>query len=111
MLEHWKDKRFTLIISQDILSEIRRVLSDFKIKMPESMIQEWIDVMASNSLLVDPVERIQGVELDPSDNKFLEAAVAGKANYIITQDYHLLRLLVLRMIRIMKPEEFNQILK
>jgi predicted nucleic acid-binding protein len=45
---------------------------------------------------------------DPSDDKFLEAAVAGRAPYIISGDKHLLRLSVFQGIQILKPRDFVQ---
>jgi len=43
---------------------------------------------------------------DPKDNKFLELAVAGKADCIVTGDKDLLVLHPFRNIRIMTPKEF-----
>ncbi|MFH1448410.1 MAG: putative toxin-antitoxin system toxin component, PIN family, partial [Candidatus Micrarchaeota archaeon] len=47
---------------------------------------------------------------DFSDNRFLEAALAGKADYIISSDRHLLELEEFRGIRIVKPSEFIKII-
>lgn len=43
---------------------------------------------------------------DPKDNKFLELAVSGKADYIITGDDDLLTLNPFREIRILTPRDF-----
>lgn len=43
---------------------------------------------------------------DPKDNKYLELAVTGKAQYIITGDNDLLILNPFREINIIKPDEF-----
>jgi predicted nucleic acid-binding protein len=45
---------------------------------------------------------------DPSDDKFLEAAVAGKASYIVSGDNHLVKLSEYQGIRILKPRDFVQ---
>jgi predicted nucleic acid-binding protein len=45
---------------------------------------------------------------DPSDDKFLEAAVAGNVSYIISGDKHLLRLSEFQGIQILKPRDFAQ---
>jgi predicted nucleic acid-binding protein len=45
---------------------------------------------------------------DPSDDKFLEAAVAGNASYIISGDKHLLKLSEFQGIQILKPKDFVQ---
>ncbi|MCH8318634.1 MAG: putative toxin-antitoxin system toxin component, PIN family [Bacteroidetes bacterium] len=43
---------------------------------------------------------------DPSDNIFVECAVDGKADYIITGDHHLLSLGNYKGIQIIKAKDF-----
>ncbi len=43
---------------------------------------------------------------DPSDNKFLECAVAGKATCIVSGDKHLLKLSPFGNCDILKPRDF-----
>lgn len=47
---------------------------------------------------------------DPSDNRFLEAALAGKADYIITNDHHLLDLKKYEGILMIRPGKFTKML-
>jgi len=56
--------------------------------------------------VVEPRHEIYAVKDDPDDNKIIETAVAGKAEYIITQDKHLLFLKNYANIQIMTPENF-----
>src|SRR3989344_2947387 len=58
------------------------------------------------AIFVEPKEKFKVVEKAPDDDKFIDAAVEGKAEYIITQDEHLLKLKEFRRIKIVKPEEF-----
>ncbi|MGZ9225638.1 MAG: PIN domain-containing protein [Anaerolineales bacterium] len=51
-------------------------------------------------------EEITVVVADPTDNNFLEAAVAGKADLIVSGDGHLLDLKVYREIPIITAREF-----
>ena len=46
---------------------------------------------------------------DPNDNLFVETAVAGNADYIVSQDKHLLKLKEFKKIKIITPEEFKKI--
>ena len=57
-------------------------------------------------MLIEPEEKINIVKDDPDDNKFIEAAVAGKADHIVTQDAHLLKIKEYRGIKIITPREF-----
>ena len=60
--------------------------------------------------MVDPIVAINVVKDDPEDDKFVEAAVCGKADCIVSQDKHLLRLREYNKIKILKPEEAISIL-
>ena len=71
------------------------------------MIREWIDLIVRNSIIVEPKEKISIVKDDPKDNIFIETAIAGNADYIITQDNHLLKLKEFRRVKVITPEEFN----
>ncbi len=102
----WKQGKFILISSLDTISEIKKVLRDFKIKLPEDMVKEWIDLIIKNSMVVSPKEKVNIVKNDPKDNIFIEAAIAGNADYIVSQDKHLLEVKEIRDIKIITPEEF-----
>ena len=65
----------------------------------------------TSSILVEPGESIDAIAEDPSDNRFLEAAVAGNCEYIVTGDQHLLRLGEYRGIQIMPPATFVAVLE
>jgi len=55
--------------------------------------------------------RVNVIERDPSDNKFLEAALEAKADFIITGDHHLLELREFRGVKILSPSEFLKLWK
>ena len=64
--------------------------------------------------LIDAAERIQVVETiracrDPDDDKFLEVAINGKADMVVTGDLDLLVLDGLRGVRIVDPGEFLRV--
>jgi len=56
---------------------------------------------------VNPRGRITACP-DKADNRFLEAAVAGNADYIITSDKHLLDMKEFEGIKILKPGAFER---
>jgi len=107
----WKDKKFTLVNSQEIIFELIKVLKDFKIRLPEEIINEWIKLISNNSEIVMIENDLNIIVEDLSDNKFIETALVGKADYIITQDNHLLKLKEFEGIRILTPKEFLNIIK
>jgi putative PIN family toxin of toxin-antitoxin system len=105
IIDKWKNKEIELVSSLETIEELVETLKNFKISMPENMIEEWKNLILNNSLLVQVSSKIDAIREDPEDNKFLEVAVDGKADFIISQDKHLLNLKEHQGIKIVKPEE------
>ena len=72
---------------------------------PES--QAWLRKLMAAAELVDIAERIAACR-DPTDDKFLELAVNGRADLIVTGDGDLLVLNPFRDIPIVTPAAFVQ---
>ena len=58
------------------------------------------------SELVTPEMDLEAIEDDPDDDKVLECAVAGNADYIVSGDSHLLDIEEYRGVEIVSPDEF-----
>src|SRR3989344_5146908 len=102
----FRNKKFELVSSISIIEEITKTLTNFRIPLSEEDISMWENIILENAVLVEPEEEIDIVKEDPDDNKFIEAAVAGKVSYIVTQDNHLLKIKEFRGIKILTPSEF-----
>lgn len=105
LIDKWKNKEIDLISSLGTVGELVETLRNFKISMPESMIEEWKNLILNKSILIQSSSKIDVIREDPEDNKFLETAVDGKADFIVSQDKHLLNLKEYQGIKIIKPEE------
>ena len=82
---------FTLVISPAVLEGLEEKL---RLKFNLSA-EDGVAVRAkllSAAQLVEPDFILEVIHNDPDDNRILECAVAGKANYIVSGDRHLLRL-------------------
>ena len=106
IISMFRNKTFELVSSIPIIEEITKTLRNFRIPLSEEDISNWENMILENALLVEPEEKIDIIKEDFSDNKFIEAAVAGKTDYIVTQDNHLLKIKEFRGIKILTPEEF-----
>jgi len=106
IIDKWKNKEFELVSSMEILEEFVKTLNDFKIQMLDDMIKEWRNLIIENSVVVKPTIKLSIIKDDPNDNKFLEAGISGKVDFIISQDKHLLKLKGYDGIKIVSPEEF-----
>jgi uncharacterized protein len=112
-------KEFELCVSSDILAEYDEVLRRPKFKIEPAVVNAFLEA-AATAVFVTPTTRIQAAR-DQDDNKFLECAFEGRANYIVTgnlndypEDEAWLRSSVgnplERHIRIVSPREFLNIL-
>ena len=98
--------KFRLCISGEILNELNKVLKRPKFDFPLEIIQSITNELLLISNLTIPLEKITVIEADPADNMILECAKEANADYIVTGDYHLLKLESFKNIRIVTPSQF-----
>jgi putative PIN family toxin of toxin-antitoxin system len=115
IIEQGENKRITILISEEILLEIKDVLqkeSKFTafLDSKDASVKEVIKTILFISELITPKTKLTIVKDDPDDNKILEAAVDGKAKYIITYDKHLLSLEEFQGISMLHPKTFLTIM-
>ncbi|MFO8015881.1 MAG: putative toxin-antitoxin system toxin component, PIN family [Candidatus Woesearchaeota archaeon] len=106
ILESIIKKEIELVLSMKILSEISRVSDYPKLGFSKMQKERLISLLLEIAEMIEPKNRLNIVKDDPTDNKFIECAFEGKADYIITGDNHLLKLKEYKGIRIVTPEEF-----
>jgi hypothetical protein len=115
ILSQWKAGAFDLVISFPILREIGRVIFYPKIKKRLSWtnleIAEFLYNLAQFSIMVSGQAKIDVIKDDPTDNKYLACALEGNADYIVTGDQHLLKVVEYKGTKIISPKEFLDILK
>ena len=104
--------KFESITSDEILDEFVNVMKSFKRPMAEEDILRWENFIIIKSEIVLPKENLKIVKDDPKDDKFIDAAVEGKCDYIISKDKkHLLKLKEFRGIKLISPEKFANLLE
>lgn len=101
--------RCQLLLSEPILSEVSDKLR-IRFGVPEDKIDEYKRILLANSKLVSPSIKIRAVKSDPSDDKILECAVEGSADYIVTGDMHLLKIKEHSGVRIVSVDEMLTLL-
>jgi len=111
VLEKWDQGKFTVIVTTDILDEYFQVISRPKFKLKQETIDKITRYIYQFSEFVVPEERLHIIEADPKDDKFLEAAIAGKVDFIVSGDNHLLDLKEFRSIPIISGREFIEFLE
>ncbi len=111
VLEKWDEQKFTVVVTTDVVSEYFEVLNRPKFGLKQETIDKITHYIYQFSEFVVSEEKIRFIEDDPKDDKFLEAAVAGKVHFIVSGDNHLLALREFRSIPIITGREFLDWLK
>jgi len=110
----WEAEAFELLVSEQILAEYARVLAyphlAARLRSGATAITEVLRGLRQFALFVEPEESLAVIEADPADDKFLECAVAGGAEYLVSGDRHLLQLGEYRGIQILPPAAFVTLL-
>ncbi len=96
----------TNVTSADILREAEGVLARPKFGLTRSQVLGILELFRDTFEIVSPCIAVDVVASDPSDNRILEAALQGDAQFIISGDKHLLDLGEWSGIRILAPAEF-----
>jgi putative PIN family toxin of toxin-antitoxin system len=85
--EAFRNQRFTLCYTTEILQEYTEILSQFySPSFAESAINEILN--AENTEQVTVYYKWQLINVDPDDNKFVDCAISVGAKYIVTNDNH-----------------------
>src|SRR5690349_9098260 len=81
VLEMWNAGKFTVVVTTDVIGEYFEVLNRPKFGLRQETIDRIAHYIYQFSEFVVPAEKIQFVNDDPKDDKFLEAAIAGKVDF------------------------------
>jgi uncharacterized protein len=106
--------KIALVLSHAIAEELRKVFRYPKIRkelrLTVSEIDETLAKIAAGTVLTPGNIKIRAVKDDPEDNRYLECAVEGQADYIISGDHHLTKLKSFQGIIIIDPAGFLELI-
>ena len=107
IIDLWMNQEIILCLSKDVLDEYIDVLQRVGLKH-ENEIEELLSLFAKgfNILFTTKTPKIKAIQGDPDDDKFIECAVALKAQVIITGDKVLRTMGEYMGIKILAPQEF-----
>ena len=108
-----RDSAFEAILSPAIFEEIVRALAYPKVRKHISGGRDPIPWFEDLALLTDMVAGdfgLTGVYSDPDDDKYLAAALEGRAGFVVTGDRRFLALKEHEGIRIVAPRTFLDML-
>ena len=109
VLSELRDGRYLLVYSDELLKELVEVLGRprlrTKYQIEEQQMRDLLDLIVLRGEPVLPIRKI-GACRDPDDNAVLEAAVAARADFIVSGDEDLLVLHPFEGIPIVGPADF-----
>jgi putative PIN family toxin of toxin-antitoxin system len=104
-----RDGAFEIVLSHAIVEEVLRALNYPKVRKyirsgldPEL----WFEDIVVLSQLVAGDHELAGASKDPDDDKYLAAAIEGRARFVVAGDSDLLDLKEYDSIRIVSPRAF-----
>jgi len=107
----WRNRQYLLVVSELIITEIRRVISSPIIREKYAILDQDIEdllILINQEALIVPglADAMGAIPDDPQDEIFLACAVDGQADMIVSGDRHLLNLREYRAIPILTARQF-----
>ncbi|MCW5924221.1 MAG: putative toxin-antitoxin system toxin component, PIN family [Saprospiraceae bacterium] len=103
--------RFTLLLSNEVITEYEEVIAQ---RYDRKTVQDVLRLLVSiqNAGLITPHYRWKLIINDPDDDKFVDLAVAGNADFIVTNDKHfkVLEQISFPLVKTISAEEFLEML-
>lgn len=103
----FQQRKYTLCVTNEILEEYQEIIEQ---KTSAVVAENVINLLlkCENLVLVDSYFRLQLIESDPDDNKFVDCAFAANAIFIVSNDKHfdILKNISFPSIRVLNLNEF-----
>ena len=113
LLQAWQARRFDLVLSDHILTELLSTLQDpyFRRRLSTRQIQGALRTLRRRSQVTPLTVSVSGVATHPEDDLILAAAVSAGVDYLVTGDGHLQRLGTYEGVEIVSPRQFLELLE
>lgn len=96
VISAWREASFVWVLSRSILDELERAFTYPRVRRymewDSSQVSEFLELLRHTAALVEPARPLTAVSRDSGDNHVLATAVAGEADYLVTNDDDLLAL-------------------
>ena len=110
IIKAWEEKKIAVLITKPILDEICEVLERPSVRkyhhLTTEEIQEFCSQIEQFAVFVKPASKSVKVPIDPDDIMFLDCALSGQAEFLVTGDKELLALEKFGETKIVNPANF-----
>lgn len=97
-----------LVITDELEAEYRRAVEYPQVRRYAAKVdrQGFVDAILATAERVEAGSAAGAVPADPGDDKVVAAAIAGRAEVLVTSDRHLLGLTALAGLNVVRPGDF-----
>lgn len=108
LITAWRENRFTLVISEHILIELECTLQKpfFAQRLSPRVVSSFVHLLRRSASVAPTPGRLPPTATHPEDDRVLEAALTGRATYLVTGDRKLQALRTFEGVRIISPRQF-----
>ena len=114
IIKSWRARSLTWVTSPPLLQKLESAVRSPRLKRyiawSDDELAEFLALVRAVARIVVPTSRIDVIRVDPADNRVLEAAAEGRADYVVTGDRHLLEVGRHENIPIVTPARFVAII-
>jgi len=112
VLDAWRDRAYTLAVSEHILTELARTLNDryFRARLTAEEIAADLALLRAETTIAPITVEVHDVATHPEDDLILATAVSAQADYLVTGDRKLQELGIYEGVAIVRPRQFLEIL-
>ena len=88
VIQAWRENKYSLVLSEAILTELSRTLSEpyFSARLTAAQIEGTVNLFRSEATIVPSIITVTGVATHPEDDLILATALSGRAHYLVTRD-------------------------
>jgi putative PIN family toxin of toxin-antitoxin system len=87
VIQAWRENKFSLVLSEAILTELSRTLSQpyFSARLTAAQIEAAVNLFHSEATIVPLLVTVAGVATHPEDDLILATALSGRVDYLVTR--------------------------
>jgi putative PIN family toxin of toxin-antitoxin system len=113
LLRRWRAKQFTLVVSEPILAELVRTLTNpyFSSRFSPAEIHDTLARVSAEARIQPITVHVAGVATHPQDDVILATALSARAPYLVTGDKQLRQRGAYSDTRVLSPRQFLSILE
>src|SRR5207248_6610231 len=88
VIQAWRDNKYSLVLSEAILTELSRTLSQpyFSARLTAAQIEATLNLFHSEATIVPRLVSVSGVATHSEDDLILATALSGRVDYLVNRD-------------------------